>query len=309
MNDLPFVSVVIPTYNRKDKLIRLIESILQSNYPREKLEIILVDDASTDRTYEEVRKKFFEVKIIRNKKELFLAGSRNVGIRNAKGEFILLIDDDNIIDKNCILELIRIFKSNQKIGIAAPIMYYLKAPNRIWCSGVERSMITSLTKIIGRDKIDNGQYRSLIDSKDFPNAFMVKREVIKKVGLFDEKTFPIHYDEADFGERVRKAGYEVVCNPKAKIWHDIPLPEEVEDKARLFHCHNELRAYHAGRNRIIFHRKYSKWWQFLIFILIFNWLFTLYYLRVILLESKRPFKERLKIAKAYLKGVVEGMRW
>ena len=309
MNDLPFVSVVIPTYNRKDKLIRLIKSILQSNYPREKLEIIVVDDASTDGTYKEVRKKFSEVNIIRNEKELFPAGSRNVGIRNAKGEFIFLIDDDNIIDKNCILKLVRTFKSNQKIGIAAPIMYYLKAPNRIWCSGIERCMITSLTKIMGKDKIDNGQYRSLVDSKDFPNAFMVKREVIKKVGLFDERTFTIHYEEADFGERVRRAGYKIVCNPKAKIWHGIPLPEEVEDKARLFHCHNELRAFYCGRNRIIFHKKYSKWWQFLIFILIFNWLFTLYYLRVILLGSKKPFKERLKIAKAYLKGVIEGIKW
>jgi len=308
MNDLPFVSVVIPTYNRKGKLIRLIESILQSNYPREKLEIIVVDDASTDGTYEEVRKKFPEVKIIRNEKELFLAGSRNVGIRNSKGESIFLIDDDNIIDKNCILELVRTFGSSQKIGVVAPIMYYLKAPNRIWCSGIERSMITSLTKIIGRDKMDNGQYKNLIESKDFPNAFMVKREVIKKVGLFDEKTFPIHYDEADFGERVRRAGYKVVCNPKAKIWHGISLPEEVEDKARLFHCHNELRAFYCGKNRIIFHRKYSKWWQFLIFILIFNWLFTLYYLRVILLGSKKPFKGRLKIAKAYLRGVWEGIK-
>jgi len=309
MNDLPFVSVVIPTYNRKDKLIRLIKSILQSNYPKEKLDIIVVDDASTDGTYEEVRKKFSEVKIIRNEKELFLAGSRNVGIRNAKGEFIFLIDDDNIVDENCILELVRTFGSNQKIGIVAPIMYYLKTPNRIWCSGIERSMITSLTKIIGRGEIDDRQYRSLIDSKDFPNAFMVKREVIKKVGLFDERTFPIHYDEADFGERVRKAGYKIVCNPKAKVWHDISLPEEVEDKARLFHCHNELRAYYCGRNRIIFHKKYSKWWQFLIFILIFNWLFTLYYLRVILLGSKKSFKERLRIAKAYLKGILEGLRY
>ncbi|MCD6411316.1 MAG: glycosyltransferase family 2 protein, partial [Thermoplasmata archaeon] len=267
MENKPLVSVVIPTYNRKDKLIRLIDSILKSNYPMEKLEIIVVDDASTDGTYEEVRKKFPKVKIIRNEKELFLAGSRNVGIRNAKGEFVFLIDDDNIIDKNCIPELIRTFKSNQKIGIVAPIMYYLKAPNRIWCSGIERSMTTSLTKIIGRDKIDNGQYRSLIESKDFPNAFMVKREVVEEVGLFNEEIFSIHYDEADFGERVRGAGYKVVCNPKAKVWHDIPLSEEVEDKSRLFHCHNELRAYYCGRNRIIFHRRYSKWWQFLIFIL------------------------------------------
>jgi len=71
----------------------------------------------------------------------------------------------------------------------------------------------------------------------------------------------------------------------------------------------EIRAYYTARNRILFHKKYSKWWQFLIFILIFNWLSILYYLKMILLGSKKPFKEWLKIAKSYLKGVVEGIKW
>jgi len=309
MKDFPLVSIVIPTHNRKRKLIRLINSILKSNYPKDRLEIIVVDDASTDGTYEEVKKRYPNVKIIRNERELLLAGSRNVGIRHSRGEYIFLIDDDNIIDKNCINELIRVMEKHSLIGIIAPIMYYYKQPNRIWCAGIRRSMTTSLTTFIGRDKIDNNQFNRLIDSMDFPNAFMTRREIIEKIGIFDEKNFPIHYDEADFAERVRRIGYKVVCDPKAKIWHDVPLPEELKDKSILLNIHNELRAYFAGRNRIIFHRKYSKLRQFLIFILIFNWLFTLYYLGVILLGSKKPFKERLKIVKAYLEGVMDGLKW
>ena len=310
MKSDPLVSIVIPTYNRKEKLTRLIKSILNNNYPRDKIEVIVVDDASTDGTYEEIKKSFPEVKVIKNQKELFLAASRNVGIKNSKGKYIFLIDDDNIVDKDCILELVKVMENNYNppIGIVAPIMYYLKQPNRIWCAGVKRSKITSLTKLMWMDEIDNDQFNELLESEDFPNAFMIRREVIEKIGLFDEVNFPIHYDEADFGERVRKAGYRVVCNPKAKVWHDIPLPEEVEDKARLFHVHNELRAYYTGRNRIIFHRKYSKWWQFLVFILIFNWLFTLYYLKIILLGSQKPVNEKVKIAFYYLKGIFEKIK-
>jgi len=305
----PFVSIVIPTHDRKGKLIRLINSILKSNYPKNKMEIIVVDDASTDGTCEEVKGKFSQVKIIQNEKRLFLAGSRNVGINNARGDYIFLIDDDNIIAPNTITKLIKVIINDTKplIGVVAPIIYYLKQPTRVWCAGIERDMITSLTKHVGRDKTDNGQFKKLIESEDFPNSFLVKKEAIKAVGLFDEKTFPIHYDEADFGERIRRAGYKIVCNPNAKVWHDIPLPEEVEDKARLFHCHNEFRAYYCGRNRIIFHKKYSKWWQFLIFILIFQWLFTLYYLSVIL-NSKTPFRKKISLSKAYLQGVLEGLR-
>lgn len=303
----PLVSVVIPTHNRKSKLIRLIKSILKSNYPTGKLEIIVVDDASTDGTYEEIKRKFPNVKAIRNEKELYLAGSRNVGIRNAKGKYIFLIDDDNIVDRNCILELVKTMEKDPKIGIIAPIMYYFFQPKLVWCAGIKRNMITSLTTFVGRNEIDNGQFNELIESSDFPNAFMIRKEIIKRVGPFDDFNFPIHYDEADFGERVRRAGYKVVCNPKAKVWHDIPLPENVKDKARFFHVHNEFRAYYSGRNRIIFHKKYSKWWQFLFFILIFNCMISLYY-SIIILRCPKSFNEKLKIIKAYWKGSLTALR-
>lgn len=307
MKDKPRVSVIIPTRNRKEKLIRLIDSILKSNNVEDVLEIVVVDDASTDGTYEEIKRRFPQIRIIRNEKNLFLAGSRNKGIKNAKGFYLFLVDDDNVVDKNCISELVRSMEDdfNPPIGICAPIMYYFRQFNRILCAGIKRSMITSLTEFLGRDEIDHGQFNELIESMDFPNAFMVRREVIEKVGMFDEKNFPIHYDEADFGERTRKAGYKIICNPKAKIWHDSPLPEEV-DKSRMFNVDNEFRAYFTARNRILFHKKYSKWWQFLIFITIFNWLFTFLYLKVILFNSEGPFSERMKIAKKYIKGISNG---
>lgn len=299
----PLVSVGIPTYNRKEKLVRLLNSILESNYPKDKLEIIVVDDASTDGTYEVVKRKFPQVRIIQNKRELLVSGSRNVCLKNAKGKYIFLIDDDNIVDKNCILELVGVMERSSKIGIVAPIMYYLKQPKRVWCAGVRRNMITSLTKYIGRDEIDCGQFRELIESADFPNAFMIKREIITKVGLFNEKDFPIHYEEADFCERARRVGYKVVCHPKAKVWHDVPLSGKVKDKGVI----NELRAYYAARNRILFHKKYSEWWKFLIFVLMFNWLIMFHYLAIILFRSKKSFKERMKIIKSYLKGVLDGL--
>jgi len=84
--ELPLVSIVIPTHNRKEKLTRPINSILQSNYPKDKLETIVVDDASTDGTYEEIRAKFHSgVKIIRNEREMLPAASRNIGIKMLMG--------------------------------------------------------------------------------------------------------------------------------------------------------------------------------------------------------------------------------
>lgn len=305
--ELPLVSVIIPTYNRKEILSREIESIIASDYPKDKLEIIVVDDYSSDETHKYIAQRFPSIIVLRNNDERGLAGSRNVGIKAAKGNYILIVDDDNIFDAFAIRELVNTLLQNETIGIVGPAMYYYKEPSRIWCMGIRRSYTTSLTKFLGRDQQNSKEFADIIESEDFPNAFMVRRQVIERIGLLDETTFLIHYDEADFGIRCRRAGYRVACVPQARIWHDIPLPGEVRDKARLFHCQNEFRAYHCGRNRVVFHKRYSTPWQFLIFISIFNWIISLYYVRIILLGSQKPLRERLKIATAYIKGALAGI--
>lgn len=303
---MPLVSVIIPTYKRKDKLKKLLNSLLESDYPKDKMEIIVVVDADGE-DYSDLIKEFPKIRFIFNENEQFLAESRNIGIRNSRGEYLFIIDDDNVVDKKCIAELVKFMENNPEVGIAGPIMYYYKDPQRIWCAGIKRNYYTSLTKFIGRNEIDNGQFSEPIPSEDFPNAFMIKKEVIDRIGYFDSENFPIHYDEADFCKRAVNSGYAIYTVPTAKVWHDIPLPGEIKEKARFFHVYNEFRAYFAGRNRVIFHKKYSKKYQFLAFVLVFNWIITAYYLKVILFGSKKPFKDRLKIAKSYLEGIVDGL--
>ena len=201
-------------------------------------------------------------------------------------------------------------QDNSEVGVCAPLMLYYKT-NTIWCAGIQRNMITSRTTYIFNGKeINKIDLPEIIESEDFPNCFMVRAEIIRKNNiLFDEKLFLIVYVESVFCYRIRKLGYKIICNPRAKVWHDIPLPEEEKDKIKLLHLQNDAIPYYTARNRIVYHKKYSRWWQFLIFILTFNWLFTLYYLRVILLGSKMSFRDRLKIARSYLNGVWSGLKW
>ncbi len=306
-NNTLLVSIVITTHNRKEKLIRLIESIINSDFPKEKMEIIVVDNASSDGTYDIIKTRYPFIKIIKLSSNILPSAARNIGIRYSKGKYIFIIDDDNIVSSDTIATLVDTLEKNPMIGIVAPITYYYRDPNRIWCAGVRRNMITSVTRFIGNGVIDKGQFKELIESPDFPNAFMVRRAVIEKVGLFDYKLFPIYYEEGDFAERVRRAGYKVVCNPRAKDWHDVPLPEQEKDKLALYHLDTPIRVYYLARNRIIFHAKYSKKWEFLIFISIFNWIIMSYYIAIILM-SKRPWNMRLNLLKSYLVGVYDGLR-
>lgn len=289
-------------------LAREIESILKSSYPANRLEIIIVDDASSDGTSDFVKEKYPQVLVIRNNEEKGLAGSRNIGIRVATAKILLLIDDDNIVDKDAIREMVTVLTTHKEVGVVGPLMLYHKNPKRIWYAWAERSNITSITRFPHRDEnITDVRVPNIIETEDIPNAFMIRRDLIERIGFFDEITFPIHYDEADFAARAARAGFKTIINPNAIVWHDMPLPEEIRDKARLFHCQNEFRAFYCGRNRILFHRKYSRKWEFAIFVTIFNWAIMLYYLRVILSSSARPRSERIKIAKAYVKGVFEAL--
>ncbi|OYT55954.1 MAG: glycosyl transferase family 2 [Desulfurococcales archaeon ex4484_217_2] len=301
--DEPLVSIVVPTYNRREKLARLIRSILENDYPKDKLEIIVIDDASSDGTYENIKRLFPQVKIIRNDEEKLLAESRNIGIRASRGKYIFVIDDDNVIDKNAIKELIKFMEKHPEVGVAGPIMYFLNDPTRIWCAGVKRSYWTTITKLIGFNTRDNGRLKEPYESEDFPNAFIIRRELFGKVGLFNSKIFPIHYDEGDLCQRVRKAGYKVVVVPTVKVWHDIPLPEQ--SRVLTLHLKNPLRAYYTIRNRILFHAMWSRRALQRYVALLASLVITAYYM-VIALKDITDNKH--EVIKSMFKGIIDGFK-
>ncbi|WP_456374735.1 glycosyltransferase family 2 protein [Methanocaldococcus sp.] len=303
------VSCILCTHNRKKMLERTIISLLNSSYKN--LEVIVVDNASSDGTFEYVKERFPQVKIIKSQKNLLAAGGINYGLPYLRGEYILLLADDVIVENDTIKKLVKFLDSKEDAGIVCPVVYYWKDKSRIWWAGSKINMVTSRTYFYGRElKLPKKEFW---ETDSYTTIMLARKDVFieenGKLFYVNTEEFPIHNEEADFSFRAKMKGWKLYVLKTAKAYHDISLPEETREKARLFHVHNELRAYYTARNRIIFHKKYSKWWQFLIFISIFNWLFTLYYLRVILLGSKKPFKERLKIAKSYLKGVVEGIKW
>ncbi len=243
------VSVIIPTYNRKEKLIRLVKSIKRSNYPQNRIEIIIVDDASTDGTPRMVKKLFPEVNLIINTHELFPSKCRNIGIKNSHGDYIFLVDDDNILDENIIRDLVMTFDTSIRIGIVGPVAFYNKEQNRIWCAGAKLNAPFFLpTNHLQNRGLDDLQGKKIIEVDYVPNAFMITKELVKQIGLF-EKSLPLGWEDVDFALRVKKNGYKVIVQTKAKIVHDIPI-------ARDIHI-TKNRAFWRGRSRTIFYRKHK----------------------------------------------------
>lgn len=300
MKDRSLVSIVIPTYNRKEKLYRLLESIKRSTYPKNKLEVIVVDDSS-DESYDDFKKIFPNVTLLKNKDEKFLAETRNIGIKNSNGEYIFIIDDDNIIEKHCIKILVNFLNQNKKIGIAGPLMLYYSDKDLIWCAGIKRNYYTSITTFIGRGKKNTNRYKQPLKSEDFPNALFIRKKVIDEIGFFDSKNFPIHYDEADFCIRARYKNYLVYCIPKAKIWHDIPIAKKSH---RSYHLQSKKRTLYTARNRVLFHRMYNTRIQLFIFLTIFLSLISLFYIFTIL---KSDSNKKLQTTISYLNGTFKGL--
>ncbi len=301
MTNQPLVSVVIPTCNRERKLTRLVSSILNSNYPKNRLEIIVIDDNSTDATYRDIE-KYPNITIVRNNKKLFPSKLRNIGIRKATGKYILFIDDDNVVEKDMILNLVCFMENHKSVGIVAPLMLYYGS-NLIWCAGIKRNMLTSLTSFLlnGKD-YTKVKLPKIIESDDFPNCFMTRRDIILKYGIyFDEILFPIHYEESDFCRKVHSKGYKIVMFSNAKVWHDVGLPGKPHN---IFDNQSPQRLFYTARNRILFHKKYTPWYKYILFLFLFLPLLTFYYLYKGIVSNTE--NKILKIT-SFLNGVWKGI--
>jgi len=291
------ISIIIPTYNRKNDLESCISSILISEYRN--IEIVIVDNASTDGTAELLNEKYKnEIKVIRSDINLMAGGGRNLGAKYAKGEYLLFIDSDNIIDYKMIGNLVYGIKSIKNAGMVGPSMRYYKEKNRIWWAGADINLWTSRTSYVGSYEIDSGQYDAIREVGHIPNCFMIKKDIFFNARCFDE-FFGIMYEESDLAEKIKELGYKIFIIPSAKTWHNVPM--RASDILRTHGLHNEERAYLISRNRVYFMKKNANILQYFIFLIFFLPAFTIYY------EYKILKFKQYKIAKVYLAGVCDGI--
>jgi GT2 family glycosyltransferase len=306
MNDpnSPAVSVIIPTFNRKDMVSRLIDSIVNSSY--KDLEIIVVDDCSTDGTPDHIRKNYPGVHLTINTEKGYLAGSRNNGAKMALGRYLLFIDDDNELHPKCIEILSNFMDGNPKCGICGPFIYYFGKKDVVRFAGVTR--VGALTKIVGlnmkRERVEK-EFPEVNASDDIPNSLMVRREIVYKYGIyFDRKNFPIHYDESDFAKRAISHGYQVFVLRSAETYHDENIVFGLDGLLRNLNLNTPMRAYYTIRGKMMFHKIYSSRPAFIAIFLVSILPIALFEMTVILVFAHG--KEKMDIAWSYLKGIIDG---
>jgi len=259
-----------------------------------RIETIVVDDASTDGTYEEIQETFSEnnVKIIRCHEEKLVAECRNIGLENSKGEYVFFIDDDVVVDQSAISELVKFMQRNEHVGVAGPIILYLNTPNIIWSAGIKENLWTTLGKFIGQNEID-GRFNHPIMCDAIPTAFMVRKSIAIEI-RFNSKLFPIQFEEIDFCIRYNRAGYTITVVPWARVWHERPTATFLR---------NPLRTYFDVRNRFLRH----KLWSVNSMQYICSGMFALFIPLIYVIISIKFSTDYTKTLTAILKGLKDGL--
>jgi len=265
------VSIIIPVYNGGYKLLACLDSLVKLNY-KEK-EIIIVDNNSSD-NIPWFAKQFKDFKVIKNKENLGVAKATNIGIKNAKYDLILTLDQDVLLEKNCLKELVKIISKNKSIGIVSPKIFN-KTSNNFQGAGFKMSPIIMKTSIIYNVK-------DILQEIDYvPGAVVLSR---KGIAMMDEDYF-LYYSDAQYSLDIRKKGYKIVYVPKAKAWHDCNTAEGF----------TPVRIKHYIKSKLLFAMKNNK--HFFLFMLYFYFIYTPVKLFSFLI------RRQFSLSKAYMESI------
>jgi len=182
-------SIVVPARNAEKTIGKCIESVLRQNYPKGRFEVIVIDNNSTDRTAKEIKQ--FPVKYLLHKKP-GSGASRNLGIKNSKGEIIAFIDSGGIADKNWLLEAKKFFERNKEVNIAGGKM-----------EPCENTLFEKTVCSLRR----NQQFYVKSGFASTANMF-IKRSKFNQLGGFDERVVLGSVD-CEFGEKATARGEKI----------------------------------------------------------------------------------------------------
>lgn len=291
MSDL--VSIIIPTRNRAEDILKCLSSIHRSSY--KSFEVIVVDNASTDNTVDLIKTRYPSVRLVCSEYNRMAVGGRNLGIGYARGNYLLFIDSDNEIDPEMISNLVNAAESDHSIGLVGPKVYYYSDRNRIWCAGVDINLLTGQTIYLGNNQIDRGQFDKIREVGHIPNVFMARREALLKAGGKLDDVYKMSYGESDLAMNIKKAGFRVVIIPEAKTYHKTVPPGL---NARSFGFDTQERIYYLIRNKVIFMKRHAPILNFIFYILYLYPIYIVYFAIKIL-------RYKPDIFPGFIKGVLD----
>lgn len=221
------LSIIILTWNSKNLLRICLESIY-SNTRTKDYEIIVVDNASYDKTCEMLNVSFPKIRIIRNETNRGVAPARNQGLAVARGEYLLILDVDTVIEDGALDVLMKFMENNSAVGLVGPKLVYPDGELQYSCRKfptVPSKLLRRIPLRLANKLLVDEEYRAWdhasVQEVDYVIGAcqLIRREAFEEVGELDDKMF-YGPEDVDYCLRLRKAGWKVVYNPETKIIHN-----------------------------------------------------------------------------------------
>jgi len=263
------VAVIIVNYNGWQDTIDCLKSISRLNLVDIKLRTVVVDNDSSNDSYDQLtefitkEEELVNVELVKLPNNSGFSGGNNVGIKSAVAQgddYVIFLNNDTMVDPNLVTELVK--TANKKVSIVVPKIYFAKGYEYhkerytkaeqgkvIWYAGGKIDWNNMYASHRGVDEVDRGQY-DVSEQTEFASGccMLLSCELFEEVGYLDDDLF-LYLEDLDFCLRAKRVGYEIIYAPRALVWHK---NASSSDKPG-----SKLHQYYLTRNRLIVGMRYA----------------------------------------------------
>lgn len=239
------ISIISVNYNGLALTAAMIDSLRR--HVTTPLEIVVVDNGSVRDEAALLRERYPDIVVLRSDENLGFAGGNNLGIRVATGDCLLLLNNDTEVTDDTLHDLTETLDTDPSIGAVCPKIRFWAPPQAIQFAGyTPLTRVTLRNALIGFGQPDDGTFDTPHETPYAHGAaMMVRRGAVEKAGLMPEEYF-LYYEELDWSERIREAGYRIAYDPRATVFHK---------ESATTGQQSPLRSYYLTRNRLLFARR------------------------------------------------------
>jgi len=254
----PLVFIVLVNWNGCTVTLECLESLAHIDYSA--FRVLVVDNGSSDGSVDAIRTAYPEVMLLSLPDNRRFAGGNNEGIQyalNEGAELLLLLNNDTSVAPDFLRFLVDRLRCTECCGMVTPKIYYANPSELIWYAGGEISYWTGTMRHIGIREIDRGQHDTVRDV-DYATGccILTTAEIIRAVGGLDESYF-MYTEDADWSVRIRKAGYRLVFEPRARVWHKV----SVSAGGHL----SSFKLWNKFKSNFRFFARHASWYHWLTF--------------------------------------------
>jgi GT2 family glycosyltransferase len=256
----PKIVTIVLNTNRRQDTLECLASLERGAGPD--CAIIVLDNASTDGSVEAIRSHFPAVQIVPLVENRGYAGNNNVGIETALAQgadWVFVLNEDTVLAPDCLSRLVEAGEGDLRVGIVGPMVYHHNEPRVIQSAGGRLGSNWVATHI-GQNEVDQGQYPTPRRVDWISGcAILVRRAVIEQIGMLDER-FYYYWEETEWCIRTRKAGWDILHVPYAKLWHKgVQRDYRPAPSVTYYNTRNRLLA--LAKHHAPLRVWMSTWWQ------------------------------------------------